>query len=302
MKDFVVYCRIVNKVLPNKYINYIQKAKYKGWIKDMIDEISVLLADDNIEFGNLLNKHLSQDEDIRVLGVARDGIEALDMIRELKPDVVVLDIIMPNLDGIGVLERLSSMHLEVIPLFIILTAIGQDIFIQKAITLGAEYYIVKPFDINVLVSRIKQIYNDEKIPSFTQSKIIPKAPVKRREMQSRPMDLEVEVTNMMHEIGIPPHMSGYQFIREAIMITVKNSKVFSSITKVLYPAVAEKYRTTPQKVERAVRNAIETAWERGSPDSIDTLFGYTVNYSKGKPTNSEFIAMIADKVRMDMGL
>lgn len=268
----------------------------------MIDDISVLLADDNIEFGNLLNKYLSQEEDIRIVGVARDGIEAFDMIIELKPDIVVLDIIMPNLDGIGVLERLSTMKLERRPLFIILTAIGQDIFIQKAIALGAEYYIVKPFDINVLVSRIRQIYSDEKVSSFTQSKIIPKASVENVKESNRNMDLEVEVTNMMHEIGIPPHMSGYQFIREAIMMTVNNSKVFSSITRVLYPAVAEKFNSTPQKVERAIRNAIESAWERGNPDSIDTLFGYTVNYSKGKPTNSEFIAMIADKVRMNMGL
>jgi two-component system, response regulator, stage 0 sporulation protein A len=268
----------------------------------MIDEISVLLADDNIEFGNLLNKYLSQEEDIRIVGVARDGIEAFDMIIDLKPDVVVLDIIMPNLDGIGVLEKLGSIQLKRRPLFIILTAIGQDIFIQKAITLGAEYYIVKPFDINVLTSRIRQIYNDEKVSSFTQTNITPRESVEGVKPPNQSMSLEIEVTNMMHEIGIPPHMSGYQFIREAIMMTVNNSKVFSSITRVLYPSVAEKYSSTPQKVERAIRNAIESAWERGNPDTVDTLFGYTVSYSKGKPTNSEFIAMIADKVRMNMGL
>lgn len=267
----------------------------------MSEEISVLLADDNIEFGNLLNKYLSQEEDIRVVGVARDGVEACDMIIELMPDIVVLDIIMPNLDGIGVLEKLSSMELKRRPLFIVLTAIGQDIFIQKAITLGAEYYIVKPFDINVLVSRIRQIFNDEKVSSFSQSKILPKASVEKVKQPNQSFNLEVEVTNMMHEIGIPPHMSGYQYIREAIMMTVNNSKVFSSITRVLYPAVAEKYSSSSQKVERAIRNAIESAWERGNPDSINTLFGYTVNYSKGKPTNSEFIAMIADKVRINMG-
>jgi two-component system, response regulator, stage 0 sporulation protein A len=274
--------------------------KLKGWLKKMIQEISVLLADDNIEFGNLLNKYLSQQEDIRIVGVARDGIEAYDMIIELMPDVVVLDIIMPNLDGIGVLEKLSSVELKRRPLFIVLTAIGQDIFIQKAITLGAEYYIVKPFDINVLVSRIRQIYNDEKVSSFSHNKVLTKVSAENVKQPNQSFDLEVEVTNMMHEIGIPPHMSGYQYIREAIMMTVNNSKVFSSITRVLYPAVAEKYSSSSQKVERAIRNAIESAWERGHPDSIDTLFGYTVNNSKGKPTNSEFIAMIADKVRINM--
>jgi two-component system, response regulator, stage 0 sporulation protein A len=274
--------------------------KLKGWLKKMIQEISVLLADDNIEFGNLLSKYLSQQEDIRIVGVARDGIEAYDMIIELMPDVVVLDIIMPNLDGIGVLEKLSSVELKRRPLFIVLTAIGQDIFIQKAITLGAEYYIVKPFDINVLVSRIRQIYNDEKVSSFSHNKVLTKVSAENVKQPNQSFNLEVEVTNMMHEIGIPPHMSGYQYIREAIMMTVNNSKIFSSITRVLYPAVAEKYSSSSQKVERAIRNAIESAWERGHPDSIDTLFGYTVNNSKGKPTNSEFIAMIADKVRINM--
>jgi two-component system, response regulator, stage 0 sporulation protein A len=274
--------------------------KLKGWLKKMIQEISVLLADDNIEFGNLLSKYLSQQEDIRIVGVARDGVEAYDMIIELMPDVVVLDIIMPNLDGIGVLEKLSSVELKRRPLFIVLTAIGQDIFIQKAITLGAEYYIVKPFDINVLVSRIRQIYNDEKVSSFSHNKVLTKVSAENVKQPNQSFNLEVEVTNMMHEIGIPPHMSGYQYIREAIMMTVNNSKIFSSITRVLYPAVAEKYSSSSQKVERAIRNAIESAWERGHPDSIDTLFGYTVNNSKGKPTNSEFIAMIADKVRINM--
>jgi two-component system, response regulator, stage 0 sporulation protein A len=278
---------------------------------NMIEEISVLLADDNIEFGNLLNKYLSQEEDIRVVGVARDGIEAFDMIIDLAPDIVVLDIIMPNLDGIGVLEKLSTMQLKRKPLFIILTAIGQDIFIQKAISLGAEYYIVKPFDINVLVSRIRQIYNDEKVTAFTQSKITQrvanetsKQPNQLKELNqiNHSLNLEMEVTNLMHEIGIPPHMSGYQYIREAIIMTVNNSKVFSSITRVLYPTVAEKFSSTPQKVERAIRNAIESAWERGNPDTVDALFGYTVNNAKGKPTNSEFIAMIADKVRMNMSI
>lgn len=274
----------------------------------MIEEISVLLADDNIEFGNLLNKYLSQEEDIRVVGVARDGLEAFDMIMELSPDIVVLDIIMPNLDGIGVLEKLAAAQLEKKPLFIILTAIGQDLFIQKAITLGAEYYIVKPFDINVLVSRIRQIYRDERTTSFSQSKFPPKpaneAPkqINQINQHDQSIDLEMEVTNVMHEIGVPPHMSGYQYIREAIMMTVNNAKVFSSITRVLYPTVAEKFGSSPQKVERAIRNAIESAWERGRPDTVDSLFGYTINFNKGKPTNSEFIAMLADKVRINLGV
>jgi two-component system, response regulator, stage 0 sporulation protein A len=267
-------------------------------MSEMLGEISVLIADDNIEFGNLLNRYLGQEEDIRIIGIARDGLEAVEMITERMPDIVVLDLIMPNLDGIGVLEKLSTVQLERKPLFIVLTAIGQDIFIQKAISLGAEYYIVKPFDMNVLVSRIRQVYNEENVSPIIQNN------AKHDSITQTDTDVELkierEVTNLMHEIGIPPHMSGYRFVREAIIMTISSFKTFSSITRVLYPTVAKKYKSTPQKVERAIRNAIECAWERGNPGSLNAIFRYTVNYSKGKPTNSEFIAMIADRVRINI--
>ncbi|MDP4182063.1 MAG: sporulation transcription factor Spo0A [Bacillota bacterium] len=269
----------------------------------MKNEISVLITDDNIEFGDILNEYLSQSEDMKVVGIARDGLQALEKIKELKPDVVILDVIMPNLDGIGVLEKISAMDNIRKPIFVMLSAIGQDIFIQQAMSLGAEYYIVKPFNVEVLISRIRQLYKENCVSSFHESRsIIKKAPSTVLKQQENSHDVEVQVTYMMRDIGIPPHMSGYQYIREAIVQTINNSKVFGSITKVLYPAVAQKFNTTPQKVERAIRNAIESAWSRGNPDSIDTLFGYTINYSKGKPTNSEFIAMIADKVRINMNL
>jgi two-component system response regulator (stage 0 sporulation protein A) len=267
----------------------------------MKNEISVLITDDNIEFGDILNDYLNQTEGINVAGIARDGLQALEKIKELKPDVVILDVIMPNLDGIGVLEKLSTMQNVRRPIFIMLSAIGQDIFIQQAMSLGAEYYIVKPFSVEVLISRIKQLYRESCVTSFNEGKsYVKKAPSNMLKHPENTNDIEVQVTYMMRDIGIPPHMAGYQYIREAIVQTVNNSKVFGSITKVLYPSVAQKFNTTPQKVERAIRNAIESAWARGNPDSIDTLFGYTINYSKGKPTNSEFIAMLADKVRINL--
>ncbi len=269
----------------------------------MKNEISVLIADDNFEFGDLLKDYMSQVDDIQIVGVARDGLQAMDMIASLKPDVVILDVIMPNLDGIGVLEKMSQVQSNRKPLFIMLSAIGQDIFIQQAISLGAEYYIVKPFDVDVLVSRIRQLYKEKRLSSILDSKtFVRNTPPGNFRPNEQIHDLEIQVTNLMRDVGIPPHMAGYQYMREAIIQTINNSKVFSSITKVLYPAVAEKYGSTPQKVERAIRNAIESAWSRGNPDSIDSLFGYTINYSKGKPTNSEFIAMMADKVRISMGL
>ncbi|OPZ94661.1 MAG: Stage 0 sporulation protein A [Firmicutes bacterium ADurb.Bin419] len=268
----------------------------------MKDKISVLIADDNLEFAELLKDYMDQYDDISVSGIAKDGLQALEMIETIKPDVVVLDIIMPNIDGIGVLEKLATQQMERRPLFIMLSAIGQDVFIQRAVSLGAEYYIIKPFDVEVLVMRIRQLYEEKYLSAFSYRTVNKNMEFSNADALDRTYDIEVEVTNLMHEVGIPPHMAGYQYLREAIVLTVKNSKMFSSITKSLYPAVAEKFNTTSQKVERAIRNAIESAWARGNLDTIDSLFGYTINYTKGKPTNSECIAMMADKIRISMGI
>lgn len=258
----------------------------------MKDEISVLIVDDNLEFRDLLKEKFEQEYDINIAGLAVDGLQAIEMIKTFKPDVVILDIIMPNLDGIGVLEKVSELKLDKKPTFVVLSAMGQDLFIQKAIVLGAEYYIVKPFDISVLISRVRQAYKD----SLLSNRKKVSAPI-TKQLQVF-FDLEIEVTNLIREVGIPAHMVGYQYIREAIMLAVNNEDMFKSITKVLYPAVAKRFNTTPQKVERAIRNAIENAWNRGNPDSIDSIFGYSSGFSKGKPTNSEFIAMMSDKMRL----
>lgn len=268
----------------------------------MKDIISVLIADDNLEFVDLLKEYMEQYDDINVVGIAKDGIQALEMIKSIKPDVVVLDVIMPNIDGIGVLEKLATQQLDKKPLFIMLSAIGQDVFIQKAVSLGAEYYIIKPFDVEVLVTRIRQLYEEKYLSAFSNRSVNKNMEFTNADALDRTYDIEVEVTNLMHEVGIPPHMAGYQYLREAIVLVVKNSKMYSSITKSLYPAVAEKFNTTSQKVERAIRNAIESAWSRGNLDTIDSLFGYTINYTKGKPTNSECIAMMADKIKISMGI
>lgn len=262
----------------------------------MSERISVLIVDDNIEFGNLLNEYLTQYKDIFVAGVARDGLEAIDMINLLSPDVVILDIIMPSLDGIGVLERVAKLQLPKRPIFVVLSAVGQDMFTQKALALGAEYYMVKPCDIEVLLSRIRDIYKDKiaiNTPRISRVEpVVQKPPEPAR-------DLEYEVTNLMRTVGIPPHMIGYQYLREAIIQSMNNTKTFSSVTKVLYPEVAKKFGSTPQKVERAIRNAIETAWERGKKGPGQVMFGGAFNFSQGKPTNSEFIAMMADRLKME---
>lgn len=265
----------------------------------MSGEIRVLIADDNIEFGDILNNHISQQPDMRVVGLARDGQEAIDMLDAAKPDIILLDIIMPNLDGIGVLERISAMKPGSRPAVIMLTAIGQELFIQKAILLGADYYVVKPFDIQVLISRIRHVHSEKASTLFSNANFPSVSSPAGEKIPAAPAyNLELEVTNLMREVGIPPHMIGYQYIREAIMQFITNSRSFTAVTKVLYPAVAEKFDTTPQKVERAIRNAIEGAWERTGGDSLDALFGYSANPKKLRPTNSEFIAMMADKLRL----
>lgn len=260
------------------------------------NKIKVLIADDNREFGDILNEYLNNQSDIEVVGVARDGSEALEMINAQSPDIVILDIIMPHLDGLGVLERINSSQMEKKPLFIILSAVGQDKITQKALALGAEYYVVKPFDMDVLVSRIKQLKNVNS--TLIKPDFIAESKPAYRTFSAR--NLEAEVTNIIHEIGVPAHIKGYQYLRDAIMMVVKDIELINSITKQLYPNIAEMYNTTPSRVERAIRHAIEVAWSRGQVDTIDSLFGYTINIGKGKPTNSEFIAMVADKLRLEL--
>ncbi|MEL7597546.1 MAG: sporulation transcription factor Spo0A [Clostridiaceae bacterium] len=262
------------------------------------NKISVVIADDNKEFCNILNDYLLNQRDIIVTGVAKDGIEALKLIEEKKPDLVVLDIIMPHLDGLGVLERLNTINMDPMPRVIVLSAVGQDKITQRAITLGADYYVVKPFDMDVFTKRIRQMFNN--IISSDQVKktisLIETEEIKVK--KSEPLDLESEITNIIHEIGVPAHIKGYMYLREAISMVVNDVELLSAVTKELYPSIAKKFNTTASRVERAIRHAIEVAWSRGQVETINRIFGYTIHNGKGKPTNSEFIAMVADKLRL----
>ena len=260
-------------------------------------KISVLIADDNKEFCSILNDYLLNQRDIIVTAVAKDGREALALIEEKQPDLVVLDIIMPHLDGLGVLEKLNSMNLEKMPRIIVLSAVGQDKITQKVITLGADYYVVKPFDMDVFTKRIRELFNgsSNEIVRKPTNTILE---TENRQVAKGPIDLETEITNIIHEIGVPAHIKGYMYLREAITMVVNDMELLSAVTKELYPSIAKKYNTTASRVERAIRHAIEVAWGRGQVDAINKLFGYTIHNEKGKPTNSEFIAIIADKLRL----
>ena len=270
-----------------------------------MQKIEVLLADDNREFTNLLADFITEQEDMVVTGVAYNGEEVLQFIEQTRtiPDVLILDIIMPHLDGLGVLERLRQMDLPVQPKIIMLTAFGQESITQRAVQLGASYYILKPFDMEMLASRIRQLVGSPIAASGTSSgnsSFVTNSIHKSNVVPlSKSKNLDANITTIIHEIGVPAHIKGYQYLREAITMVYNNIEILGSITKTLYPAIAEKFKTTPSRVERAIRHAIEVAWTRGNIDSISRLFGYTINISKSKPTNSEFIAMVADKLRIE---
>lgn len=208
--------------------------------------------------------------------------------------MAVIDGIMPRLDGIGVLERLQKnpdMHQ---PITIILSALSQDKVVQRAMELGVGYYMMKPFDLEALSQRIRQLMQEQPAVKPAGSVFAAAAPAAQGTV-----DLETRVTNILHEIGVPAHIRGYHYMREAIMMSVNDMDVLNYITKELYPSIAKKCNTTPSRVERAIRHAIEVAWNRGKVEVIHELFGYTVNNHKGKPTNSEFIALIADRLRLE---
>ena len=262
------------------------------------NKISVLIADDNKEFCSILNDYLLNQRDMVVTAIAKDGREALDLIQEKSPDLVILDIIMPHLDGLGVLERLNSMNLEKFPRVVVLSAVGQDKITQRAITLGADYYVVKPFDMEIFTKRIRDMFSENVVTEVNNNNRPASAISHEVATTKVPMDLETEITNIIHEIGDPAHIKGYMYLREAITMVVNDMELLSAVTKELYPSIAKKYNTTASRVERAIRHAIEVAWGRGQIDAINRLFGYTVHNDKGKPTNSEFIAIVADKLRL----
>ena len=267
----------------------------------MKEKIRILIADDNMDFVSTLVTYFNSRDDVEVIDTARDGQEAYNKIIMKKPTVVLLDVIMPHLDGIGVLEKLINSNVP-LPICVMLSAVGQDEVTARAINLGAKYYILKPFKMDVLMKRIQELVEkpEQKQIATPQIKEIKSNYVDIKDEASEEEILEVKVTNLIHEIGVPAHIKGYQYLRDGIMMVVNNIEIINQITKQLYPDLAKKYKTTPSRVERAIRHAIEVAWNRGQIETTQNIFGYTVNSNKGKPTNSEFIAMIADKLRLDL--
>lgn len=258
-----------------------------------MERLNVAIADDNAHVLDLLETIIKTDKDLNIVGKAKNGEEMCQIIKNEQPDVVLLDLIMPKMDGLSVMEKVNcDKNMKKQPSFIIVTAVGQERITEDAFNKGANYYIMKPFNNELLLNRIKSVRRNYRSTEKKADEIIENTKLTEDALENR-------VTNMLHEIGIPAHIKGYHYLRDAIMMSVEDMDVLNAITKILYPTVAKKYQTTSSRVERAIRHAIEVAWSRGKLDTLDELFGYTVSNGKGKPTNSEFIALIADTIQLE---
>ncbi|WP_295752752.1 sporulation transcription factor Spo0A [uncultured Oscillibacter sp.] len=246
----------------------------------MENKRTVLLADASEEFRSMLQEAIEQAGEFTVTASIGDGQEALELIETLKPDLMLMDVALPGLDGLGLLKTLKDRE-GYMPKTVIVSAFCGNQVLADAEKLGVCYYLPKPCEPNSLLERMRGIFESPSTPDM------------------RLFALKNTVTAVIHEIGVPAHIKGYQYLREAIMITVNDMEVINAVTKVLYPAVAKRFGTTPSRVERAIRHAIEVAWDRGDLETLQKYFGYTVSNTKGKPTNSEFIAMIADRLMLN---
>ena len=255
-----------------------------------MEKVSVLIADDNKAFADNLLDYLKAKDDIANVDVAYDGEEACGMITEMKPDIVLLDIIMPKRDGISVMNRISNSHLAKKPMCIALSVTASERIMKACQDAGCEYFLLKPQTNDAIYDTIRSFGTKAGRTSFEV--------VARDDKKS--YDLEALVTDFIHELGVPAHIKGYQYVRTAIMMVVENMELLNYITKQLYPVIAKKYSTTSSRVERAIRHSIEVAWSRGRPETMNQIFGYTIDTGKGKPTNSEFIAMVADRIRLQI--
>ncbi len=249
----------------------------------MDNRTTVIIADNTEEFCTSLKNALNRAEGFQVLAVANDGQQAIRLVSEKKPDVLVLDLMLAKQDGLSVLKAISGMEHK--PVTLATSRFVTDYVANAAANLGARYLMLKPCDMQTLVERLQEIRG-----------------VGEQKQRAVPSSNSIEslVTGIIHEIGVPAHIKGYQYLREAIIIAVNDMDVINAITKVLYPQVAKTFQTTPSRVERAIRHAIEVAWDRGDLDTLQRFFGYTVSNTKGKPTNSEFIALIADKLQLQL--
>lgn len=273
----------------------MNNSKFSNTKIDTAKKYRVIVADDDPMFADTIGRTIRQNNDFELLAMASDGREVLDMMRISAPDAVVMNLNMPNIDGIGVLERVKPKENRNAPIFVVVSSMKSDKIAANCVEMGASYFMRKPLEPDCLIERLRMFLNDDN-ESDEVSGAVSLTTARRKPAN----DIEMMVTEIIHEIGIPAHIKGYQYLRHAIMMVIDDLDVINSITKELYPTVAKDFNTTPSRVERAIRHAIEVAWDRGDTEVLNSFFGYTIANSKGKPTNSEFIAMIADRLRLQL--
>ncbi len=256
-----------------------------------METVRVVIADDNLQLQSMIAEYLGQQNGMDVVGTASNGVDTVRLVQEEMPDVLVCDMIMPQMDGYGVLEEIARMKLPKRPGVIALTALGRDDFITRAINLGACYYMVKPFDFSVLAQRVFEAAGELERADAISLRL-------RKETYEGEANLEERIANLFLTVGIPAHIKGYQYLREAVKMVIDNPELMGRITKELYPGIAHRFGTTSSKVERAIRHAIEVAWNRGRIEALDEAFGRNVCSLDDKPTNGEFIALVSDRLRV----
>ncbi|MCL2107546.1 MAG: sporulation transcription factor Spo0A [Oscillospiraceae bacterium] len=257
----------------------------------MAEARKVLLTDEGSELSQNCSQTLGS-KGFEVQIVPKDGLEVLGALESRQPpDILIMDTFLTHMDALGVMKEIKARALPQKPLIILLSSVDNARFEQEALSGGADYYFLKPFDVRMLAERVAQLSNWRSMGLHSG--------VEFPSLRGK-SDLEVMVSEIMHQVGVPAHIKGYQYLREAIILSIENTEMISSVTKVLYPTVAKTFKTTSSRVERAIRHAIEVAWDRGDVDVLSSYFGYTIQNSRGKPTNSEFIAMISDKLRLKL--
>ena len=249
----------------------------------MKNSTKILICDENADERGRLIERLGEAGYVGC-DYAEDGERALEMIKSGRYDVVITDLWLSGIDGVGIIRSINKLMGESRPSFILMSPINKQAILVEATEAGADLCIPKPFDFSILASHVDSLIKIKNRPP--------------EESGAKSANVEAQVTKIIHQIGVPAHIKGYQYLRSAILMTIENSDVINSVTKILYPTVAKKYQTTTSRVERAIRHAIEVAWDRGDVDTLNSYFGYTIQNSRGKPTNSEFIAMIADNLRL----
>jgi len=253
-----------------------------------MNDVRIMLVDDNVELRRSVREHLVRQEGLRVVAECGTGLEALETLGKMAVDVIILDIIMPQMDGFSFLEEMNRRQIEQAPQVIVVSALGRDDFIMRAIESGARFYMIKPFDMNVLTGRIREVSGQ-----------MTSTPASRVSLPGRAPSVDEKLASLFLTIGIPAHIKGYSFLREAVKMVIENPDVINRITKELYPGIGKRFNTSASKVERAIRHAIEVAWSRGRIDTLNKAFGCRVATKEDKPTNGEFIAMIADKMMLE---